>query len=130
MKKRTRSQKILAVMLAMLLLVCSVPICAVASAPEITNISVEDVQLIQDTNGYFTTDYDAETYTESEEYYKYWYSHTVTVFFADGSSQEIYGALEWDGEWYAVSYTDDQSAENPWGHWGTHGDGRTFGRCR
>ncbi|MDO4154942.1 MAG: dockerin type I repeat-containing protein [Clostridia bacterium] len=115
MKKRTRSQKILAVMLAMLLLICSVPICAVAAAPKITSISVEDIQLIQDTNGYFSTDYDAETCTESEEYYKYWYSPTVTVFFADGSSQEICGALEWDGEWYAVSYTDDQSAENPWG---------------
>ena len=115
MKKRTRSQKILAVLSAMLLLVCSVPICAAASAPEITNISVEDVQLIQDTNGYFTTDYDGETQTESEEYYYYWYSPTLTVFFADGSSQEIYDTLAWNGELYDVSYTDDQSAENPWG---------------
>ena len=115
MKKRTRSQKILAVLSAMLLLVCSVPICAAASVPEITNISVEDVQLIQDTNGYFKTDYDGETQTESEEYYYYWYSPTLTVFFADGSSQEIYDTLEWDGEWYRVFYTDDQSAENPWG---------------
>ena len=115
MKKRTRSQKILAVLSAMLLLVCSVPICAAASVPEITNISVEDVQLIQDTNGYFKTDYDGETQTESEEYYYYWYSPTLTVFFADGSSQEIYDTLEWDGEWYDVLYTDDQSAENPWG---------------
>ena len=115
MKKRTRSQKILAVLSAMLLLVCSVPICAAASVPEITNISVEDVQLIQDTNGYFKTDYDGETQTESEEYYYYWYSPTLTVFFADGSSQEIYDTLEWDGEWYDVLYTDDQRAENSWG---------------
>ncbi|MGN0555647.1 MAG: dockerin type I repeat-containing protein [Candidatus Fimenecus sp.] len=115
MKKRTRSQKILAVMLAMLLFVCSVPICAVAAAPKITSISVEDVQLIQDTNGYFTTDYDAETDTESEEYYKYWYSPSVTVFFADGSSQVCYGGLDWGGEWYEVKYTDNQSAATPWG---------------
>ena len=115
MKKRTRSQKILAVLLVMLLLVCSVPICAAASAPEITRIAAENVKYIQDTHGYLSTDYDAETYTESEEYFRYWYSPTLTVFFADGSSQEIYGGLDWNGTWYSVSYADDQSAENPWG---------------
>ena len=115
MKKRTRSQKILAVLSAMLLLVCSVPICAAASAPEITRIAAENVKYIQDTHGYLSTDYDAETYTESEEYFRYWYSPTLTVFFADGSSQEIYGGLDWNGTWYSVSYADDQSAENPWG---------------
>ncbi len=115
MKKRILCKKWLAVLLTLLLLVWSVPICAGAAEPEIVRMTAENIQIIVGTNGGIFSDYDPEIGDYTEGYFRYWYSPTVTVFFQDGTSQEVHGRLEWNGEWYGVSCTDDQSAKTPWG---------------
>ena len=119
MKKRILCKKWLAVLLTLLLLVWSVPICAGAAEPEIVRITAENIQIIVGTNGSIFSDYDPETGDYTEGYFRYWYSPTVTVFFQDGTSQEVHNGLEWNGEWYGISCRDDQSAKTPWGV-GTH----------
>ena len=119
MKKRILCKKWLAVLLTLLLLVWSVPICAGAAEPEIVRITAENIQIIVGTNGGIFSDYDPEIGDYTEGYFRYWYSPTVTVFFQDGTSQEVHNGLEWNGEWYGISCRDDQSAKTPWGV-GTH----------
>ncbi|MGN0519312.1 MAG: dockerin type I repeat-containing protein [Candidatus Fimenecus sp.] len=119
MKKRILCKKMLAVFLAVLLTVWFVPICVGAAESEIAYITAEDMQIIVGTNGGIFSDYDPEIGDYTEGYFRYWYTPTVTAFFQDGTSQEVTGGLEWNGEWYGISCTDDQSAATPWGI-GTH----------
>ena len=86
MKKRILSKKWLAVLLSLLLLVWSVPICAWAAEPEIVRMTAENIQIIVGTNGDIFSDYDPEIGDYTEGYFRYWYAPTVTVFFQDGTS--------------------------------------------
>ena len=97
----------------------------------VAKMEIEDVTIIEGTNGYETTDYDSET-GESAPYYRYNYSPTVTVTLTDGTVLEGNGSVEYEGEWYYPDYEDSQSAATPWGV-GTHtvtasvlGAGTTF----
>lgn len=80
----------------------------------VAKLQVENVTLIEGTNGYETTDYDSET-GEYISYYRYVYYPTFTMTMTDGTILTgIYG-VDYKGEYYSLETVDGQSAATPWG---------------
>ncbi len=112
-------KKILSLVITVLFIFSVIPVSAGAESSGasfdsmIAALEIEDVQLIEGTNGYNTSDFDPYT-GESYEYYYYTYSPKITVTLKDGSVLEDYGGIEYNGEWYEPQYNDGQSYENRW----------------
>ena len=82
----------------------------------IESIAVEDVSIIEYTNGYYTTAYNSNTGKYDLEWYKYnSFSPTVIVTYKDGRVTTGKGMVDINGVWHSLSYVDDQSYENQWG---------------
>lgn len=65
-------KKYLALMLAILITVLSLPLTALAegSTPEVKSVEIENISIIEGTNGYKTTDYNPDTGNYDLEYYR------------------------------------------------------------
>lgn len=85
----------------------------------VERIEVNDVEIIEHSNGYYDCDWDSETGEYTPEYFKYSYPVTGTVFFKDGTQKEFENGF-YVSDMYCDIYTsDDQSYYNQWGI-GTH----------
>lgn len=87
----------------------------VDSSP-VASITVQPIAIMENTNGYWSEDYNPQTGTY-ESYYRYsWYNNLrYTVTMKDGSTATGYGTnIYYNGQWYYVSSTDDQYVANPW----------------
>lgn len=95
------------------LLMSSIPITNAASQTDFKNFSIDDIEIIQFTNGYYTEDYDGGK-DEYVEWYNYDYSSKIvgTATLADGSTADIDDAWIYTND---VNITDDQSVNNQWG---------------
>ncbi len=82
----------------------------------IESIEVEPISVIEYTNGVWEDDFNNDAGEYERSYYYYDLSEKVggIINFTDGTSTEFYDDFEYNGETYWVSYTDDQSAQNPW----------------
>ena len=90
----------------------------------VASITVEPIQIIKNTNGYWMNKqvYDPETdsweWTE-ERYWRYNYDPQFSVHLKDGTVLSCNGSwVEYEGQNYSILYQDTQS-EEPWGV-GTH----------
>ncbi len=87
---------------------------------EIVSLTVQDVSIIENTNGYTETEYNEETNEWDIEWYCYEIPPTVefTVYFKDGSSiskgQAGAPGISYNDEWYWLNTETDQSYENQW----------------
>lgn len=84
----------------------------------VASIDVEPISVIEYTNGVWEEDINNESGEYERSYYCYdlsWYV-AGTVNFTDGTSTEFGfdGEFEYNNEKYWVSYTDNQSVQNPW----------------
>lgn len=95
------------------LLMSSIPITNAASQTDFKNFSIDDIEIIQFTNGYYTEDYDYDK-DEYVKWYNYYYSSKIvgTATLTDGSTVDIDYAWISDND---VNITDDQSVSNQWG---------------
>lgn len=81
----------------------------------IKSIEVADISIIENTNGYITSDYISETDTQSPEYFRYYYSPEFTVTLNDDTVlYSEWGSINYNGQDYYLVYYDDQSYENQW----------------
>ncbi|MDO4607771.1 MAG: hypothetical protein Q4B40_01090 [Clostridia bacterium] len=74
----------------------------------IESISVENVSIIEGTNGYFYRE-------DNNQYYKYDYYPEITVNFKDGTTQTTQYGFYLDDTWVNVYYDDTQDFYTPWG---------------
>ena len=113
-----KSKKCLAVLLAVLITVVPLPFTALAggAAPMVSGIEFEAVSIIEGTNGEVAYEYYDEDGTGYNEYYRYSYSPQFTLTLDDGTvlSSE-YGGVSYNGEWYSLSWFDDQGYNREWG---------------
>ncbi len=79
----------------------------IAETP-IESISVENVSIIEGTNGYFYRE-------DNNQYYKYDYYPEITVRFKDGTSQTTQSGFYIDDTYVYVDYEDTQDLDTPWG---------------
>ena len=95
------------------LLMSSIPITNAASQTDFKNFSIDDIEIIQFTNGDYTEDYDGGK-DEYVKWYNYYYSSKIvgTATLTDGSTVDIDYAWISDND---VNITDDQSVSNQWG---------------
>ncbi len=116
MKQKHKLTKILKSVTVITLMVCllmsSIPITNAAQT-NFKSFSIDDMEIIQFTNGYYTEDYDGDK-DEYTEWYNYDYSSKIvgTATLTDGSTVDI------DDDWIYtndVNITDDQSVSNQWG---------------
>ncbi len=84
----------------------------------VESITFDSLQIIENTNGYYTTGsiYDESTgnWYESPEYYYYHFSpQNLVITLKDGS---VFNGsrIEWNGKEYYISYNINQSYENRW----------------
>ncbi|MEE0945871.1 MAG: leucine-rich repeat protein [Acutalibacteraceae bacterium] len=88
--------------------------CKVEASP-VKNIVFKPVSIIENTNGYLSSQYDYET-GEIVEYYSYyfWNKFSYEVEFGDGTKKEFTGSgFEYNGQYYHLSFNDNQWQE-PW----------------
>lgn len=119
-----KARKYLAVLFAVLLAVTQLPLTALAAdtaadvAKDVEKIEFKPISAIEQTHGYTVTENNPET-GEIVSYYKYnvanfYPEYTVTL--KSGKSLESSnGRISYKGQEYSPTYSDDQSAQNPWG---------------
>lgn len=122
-------KKILAVLMAICIFVTHISAQGIMEAKatnqasdEVTVVSLvcEPVEIIEKSNGYYTTGYHPETNEAVEYYYYNNFNPKFTVTFSDGTTYtNQQSSIEHNGQWYWVNVMTDQSATNPWGP-GTH----------
>ncbi len=80
----------------------------------VVSVTCEPVEIIEYTNGYYTSGYDYETNTNVEYYYYYGMDPEFSVTFADGT---VYNnqknSVYYDGNWYYLSTNIEQNCTNP-----------------
>ncbi len=90
---------------------------AIVDAP-IKSIEAKPVEIIVETNGSWTYDYDWMTDESTPEYYYYFPGYVLeyTVNWNDGTTSDhsAWEDLEYDGDYYTVSVMNDQTYENRW----------------
>ncbi len=93
---------------------------AITETP-IESIVCEDVEIIENTNGYYTNGYNPETDSWDLEYYNYNVYCNGKVTMKDGTIIELENdsSIEFNGEWYQIELNDNQS-ENPWKIYNTY----------
>lgn len=70
----------------------------------IASITVSDLEVIENSNGYFYTDYNT-----GEKYFQYRYSPRFSVTYNDGSSEEnLSGSVKIGDMWYSINCEDNQ----------------------
>ncbi len=74
----------------------------------VESIKVENVSIIEGTNGYICT-------LDNSQYYRYGYYPEVTVKFKDGTTQTTQYGFYIDDTWVNVNYEDTQDFDTPWG---------------
>ena len=104
-------KKLIAFILTFILTVSALPISAFAKVENpIESIIVDDIEVIENTHGYYSEEYDCYIYSSSPT--------SFTAILKDGSQIEsVDGGVEIDGEWYGVSSWDSNywsQIENPW----------------
>lgn len=111
-------------LLSMTFLLCtSTTVFSESQTLSIKSIKVEDKSMAQRTTGYEATELNEQT-GEMETYWKYnieSYPWTITLTNGktfSGTTEEAIG-FTYNGEFYPVEFSSDQSAANPWGV-GTH----------
>lgn len=115
-----KARKALSGMLALLFVLFSLPAGAMAAgedadaAPRVAKVEVQDLTLIQGTNGYNTQEYDEQT-GDYISYYRYQYTPEFVVTFEDGSVLKGRDGVNYNDNWYNLLTNDDQSAANAWG---------------
>ena len=85
------------------------------TATPVVSVEVSPIEIFCGTNGYLATEYIDET--ESAEYYRYDWSELLelTITYADGTvCQESGTHFQYNGKWYSLEYSDDQSYQTPW----------------
>ena len=84
----------------------------------IKEISIENVELIENSDGYYDDYYDDDY--NCYEWYRYYYEPEFTVTLNDGTVLESDGGeIYYNDEYYDLEFVDGQSYENQWGV-GTH----------
>ncbi|MBQ9860207.1 MAG: leucine-rich repeat protein, partial [Clostridia bacterium] len=83
----------------------------------VASVEVEPLQLVENQNGYWDWDYiynaEQDSYDEVEYFRYYTTPNSYTVTMKDGTVYRN-GGFYWNGRWYNLSWSDNQSAENPW----------------
>ena len=70
----------------------------------IASITVNDLEIIENSSGYFTTDY-----STGAKYFEYRYSPRFSVTYKDGSKEEnVYDSVKIGDSWYVLNTEDDQ----------------------
>lgn len=82
----------------------------------IESITVDDVDVIEGTNGLYTTEYNPNT-GSCEEYYCYTTDvKEVKIVFKDGTTTTTtYSGFEYQGEYYSLNISSNQGPHNEWG---------------
>ena len=119
MKQKHKQYKALKSAIMTVLLVCllmsGMPI-TYAAQTTFKSINIEDIEVIQNTNGWYNEDFNVEWY----HYTDYQYNIVGTATLTDGSTVNIDGPwLNIEDNEYFINVNDDQSYDNPWGL-GTH----------
>ena len=119
-----KARKYLAVLFAVLLVVTQLPLTALAAdtaadaAKNVAKIEFKPISAIEQTNGYTVTENNPET-GEIVSYYKYnvanFYPEYTVTFKSGKSLESSNGRISYKGQGYYPTYSDDQSAQNPWG---------------
>ncbi len=119
-----RARKYLAVLFAVLLAVTQLPLTALAAdtaadaAKDVAKIEFKPVSAIEQTNGYTVTENNPET-GETVSYYKYnvanFYPEYTVTLKSGKRLTSSYEKINYKGQEYSPTYSDDQSAQNPWG---------------
>ena len=112
-------KKLLAVVLATLILAGALPLSAMATEDDysfVESITVESITIVENCNGYDRSVYLDGVYAGS--YYHYYDGNLnpyYTVTFTDGTQQRTNGSFHYNGEWYYPTITSNQSFDNQWG---------------
>ena len=87
----------------------------------VEKVEFEKISFTEGTNGYINTNYNPDTGNYDLEYYRYSYTPRYTVTLKNGTvlTPDWSGNIYYDGKYFSLSYSDDQSYTNPWGV-GTH----------
>ena len=83
----------------------------------IESIEIEDVEIIENTNGNYCPIYDPETGMMTGSFYHYeMLFDDATVYFKDGTSKKLADhSFEYNGDWYRLDIQDPQNMYNQWG---------------
>ncbi len=83
----------------------------------VSSVQFTPISIMSGTNGYFTTDWDPETQTETPEYFYYQWDQMLiyTITYTDGTQQQVYGPGFWyNGKWCNLSGSTNQDYSNQW----------------
>ena len=113
----------MALIASVLIFVASLPMSVLADTaePQVEIVDFESISIIEGTRGNTTSEYDPVT-GKNVEYFRYYYFPKFTVTLKDGTVLKPDGGMtsvNYNGNWYSPSCTDDQSCSNQWGV-GTH----------
>lgn len=81
----------------------------------IVSLICEDVEILENTSGYYQTGYDSETDEEIEYFYYDNFDPVYTITFADGTVHNGNGGFEYEGEYYFPDFETGQNCMEPWG---------------
>lgn len=82
----------------------------------VQSVTCKDIKLIENADGWMSSDYNFETGEYDLQYYRYGYQPQYTVTLKDGTVVESDGGyFEYGNRSFVLKYSDDQSYSNQWG---------------